>query len=799
MGVEGIEYGFGDERLERLLRSVDRPGNYCVGGRLYLPMPRVLADGVGELSFPVPESQIDALVQAAERAPYGKGTETLVDPAVRDCWQLDATQVRLAGESWPESFERIMSRVAEGLGLPRKRLGAQLYKLLVYRPGGFFAAHRDTEKVPGMVATLSLSLPARGAGGDLVVRHGDRETVFDMRAREPSDISFAAFYADCLHEVRPISEGHRVSLVFNLFMESGEAGPGAPDYTGLVQPVADCLARWRKSGGTENIVWLLDHEYTEDGLSFDALKNGDRTVAEVLAAAADRADCELHAAVLRVEEYGIPELQFHRWGDGWEVDESATDMDEVHERWNTLDGWAARDGSRPPFGRVELNDFELLPRGGLDEADPDESRFEESTGNEGPTLELVYRLSALVVWPCGRTVDIVAGGDIDKAVSWAAARCARVGDSGEEEVRRLLARLTDLWPIGDPPRRQNRAAMLELLRATGQAALAADFLNRIVTIGYDGSENDALVRLMPVIEPATAREFLSGFAARHTPLRPGPVFGFLAQAARRLENAGVRWRNVLSEAAREAFSRLPAALKAASRAPADPSERWPSHAGPSRGAAMDPKAVRDVFALAWQLGLADESVRAARTIEDHPKAVAPDRTLPQALSGMRRFDEGLADTPAYALLWRRAADFLLDRSSARPAAPRNWTVASEISCACEHCAKLRAFCEDPVARVERFKLRKDLRKHLHRIIDGHRLDLEHATTRRGSPYTLVCTKNRASFERRRGRYAEDLECIGSLLETAPERIPETERAERLERALAVGGETIETRRATPST
>ncbi len=40
MGIEGIEYGAGHARLEELLGSVDRPGTYCVGGRLYVPLPR---------------------------------------------------------------------------------------------------------------------------------------------------------------------------------------------------------------------------------------------------------------------------------------------------------------------------------------------------------------------------------------------------------------------------------------------------------------------------------------------------------------------------------------------------------------------------------------------------------------------------------------------------------------------------------------------------------------------------------------------------------------------------------------
>ena len=105
MGIKGIEYGHEHERLEHLLRSVDQPGDYCVGGRLYTPMPRVIVDGAGELSFPIPDAQIGALIAAAERAPYGKGTETLVDTAVRDCWQIDAARVR-----WPGTHGRIPSR-----------------------------------------------------------------------------------------------------------------------------------------------------------------------------------------------------------------------------------------------------------------------------------------------------------------------------------------------------------------------------------------------------------------------------------------------------------------------------------------------------------------------------------------------------------------------------------------------------------------------------------------------------------------------------------------------------------------
>ena len=129
-----IEYAVDRQPLQELLESVDRPGGFCTHGRLFVPMPRLDVEGVGMLSFPVPDSQVRALVEVAERAPYGKGTDTLVDTSVRDCRQIDAARVRLGGSAWAETLSMILDAAAAGLGCPSGRLDAQLYKLLVYEP-----------------------------------------------------------------------------------------------------------------------------------------------------------------------------------------------------------------------------------------------------------------------------------------------------------------------------------------------------------------------------------------------------------------------------------------------------------------------------------------------------------------------------------------------------------------------------------------------------------------------------------------------------------------------------------------
>ncbi len=781
-----------EDEIEKLLQSVDRPGDFCTHGRLLAPMPRLEVQGAGALSFPIPEAQIRALVAAAERAPYGKGPETLVDRSVRDCWQIEPARVQLTGAAWPETFSRILGAAATGLGCAPDRLDAQLHKLLIYEPGGFFSPHRDTEKADGMVATLSISLPAAGAGGQLVVRHRDRESTIDMTAAEPSELAFAAFYADCSHEVRPVTEGHRLSLVFNLCLRAGDTDTprAAPGHTAVVDRLAGRLAEWgRARDATDKLIWLLDHDYSEAGLSFDALKNADAAVAAVLARAAERAACDLSAAVVRIEEYGVAEYAGSVGGWGWDDtddDDGDWEMGDVDERREWLDGWVQSDGRRPAFGEVELQPGELLPRGALDDAEPDEQRVHEASGNEGVSIERTYRRAALVLWPRSKALAIVARAGIDGAVAWVAEELERHGGVADERIRALVSRLIDVWPTDrHAEEAEGRVRMLRLLCAIGDEERAARFLREVVLARYDGVENEALAVVVDMIGPSAARSFLLDLTAAHLRRRPTDTLALLrCLDETRDDSTDSGWDDALREVVRAVLQTVPAALPPVrERHTLGPSVQRraalsdeavydvPEGQGAGLGAGKRParfgdEAIHDLFALAWRRGLADEAAAAAGAVVAQPRVVAPDRTLPASL-GRLHAEEGAAGSDAFVLLWRHAADFLVTRSGSPPEEPRHWTIGANVGCRCEHCTRLRDFCKDPVARIARFPLRKDLRAHLHQVIDRRGLDIDHVTERRGRPFTLVCTKTRATYRRRLAEYAEDVSCMEGLIRAAP--------------------------------
>ena len=389
-----------------------------------------------------------------------------------------------------------------------------------------------------------------------------------MNVEEPSELAFAAFYADCTHEIRPVVEGHRLSLVFNLCLRPGdESTPReAPDYGEQIDLIAQRLVAWRsEDDAAEKLVWLLDHEYSAAGLSFDRLKNADAARAQTLAAAAERAECELHAAIVHIEEHGDATYRgdyVHSWS--WnEGDVEDMEIEELYDSRRWLDGWAGRSGARPQLGELRLLPGELLPRGALDHAVPDDQRLHEASGNEGVSLERAWHHAALVLWPRSRTLAILAGAGIGGAVAWVAAELDRNTGVADVRIRRLASELVDMWPSGRAGHnKESRTRMLGLLSGVGDKACITRFLHEVVLSHYTGSENEDLSAAMERVGPKAAGQFLLALVDAHFTQRPKETLALLrCVGEKRGKSAGRTPKDMLREAVRSV-------LRAVSVAPA---------------------------------------------------------------------------------------------------------------------------------------------------------------------------------------------------------------------------------------
>jgi predicted 2-oxoglutarate/Fe(II)-dependent dioxygenase YbiX len=803
MTDDELPYNRSLDALESLLAGVERPGDFCVHGAPALPMPMVQVDSVGTLSFPLQEAQTAALVAAAERAPYGRGEQTVVDTSVRRVWQIDAARVRIGGRSWTESLRRVLAEVARGLGCEGAAIRAEPYKLLIYDPGDFFLPHRDTEKAPGMFGTLLIQLPSLHAGGELRIRHGSREARIDLSATDSSELGFAAFYADCEHEVRPVQSGHRLCLVFNLVRDAASDTPpaSAPSYDAEVAQAARLIgAAFGAEGAPRKLVRLLEHQYSQAELGFDALKGVDAAVVGVLRRAAEAAACDAHLAVMHIEESGPAEVHYapsrgRRYREEFDGDDefeaAAYDVVEVSDRDRYVDHWIAADSRLPAFGRLPLAHGELLPAGALDDEPPDEDRLLEATGNEGVSFERAYRRAVLVLWPRALQVDVLLQAGVGAALPALEATLAAQGASADalSAAERIIAHWSRQRHPRYPSDREGplRARMLHCLARFGPTAVGDRFVLDVLVAEYDGSENAALADAAPALLSAPRFELLlAALVEEAFPRCPRALCEllFLLQAAdvsRRSPDHGAALR-------RGAQALVDALPRIAGRPPRDAFDGWPAY----DETAADAESCYRLLTVVERLVGEPQRIAAVSALIDASSVFDPCRVLVPALQSLcaQADDRGVGGDAQRLWLWRHCCDFLLARSEFPPPVPRDWSQPVALQCRCEDCLALQAFAVDPQSREHRFRVRQDRRQHLHQQIERHGLDMSHVTERRGSPQTLVCRKTREGYRRSCRLHAEDVAAMRALQALGGGVVPAAESA-RLAAAAARRPQAVE--------
>jgi predicted 2-oxoglutarate/Fe(II)-dependent dioxygenase YbiX len=750
--------------LASLLNAIRRPGDFFATGTCELLVPFLEIDGIGPVALPLLPEQARQLLATAEPAPYGRGRETVINPAVRRCRQIGPDRAHVRGRGWARTLQAMLDRVAAGLGVAEP-ITAEFYKLLVYESGSFFIGHRDTEKVPGMFATLLVVLPSRFIGGDLVLRHRGRKVRLELRCDDPAEAAFAAFYADCVHEVLPVTEGHRLVLVYNLVRPGKGRPPEPPDYGREQARIAALLHTWRDGKRSpedttpEKLVYPLEHAYTPAGLGFAALKGADAAAAGVLTAAARQSGCDLHLAPLTVEESGAAEYVDYGSRRGRWDDEDDFEAGEVFDRSMTLSNWQGADGAALIPGEIPAEPEEFSPPDACDTLEPDEEHFHEATGNEGASFERTYRRAALVLWPSDRLFAVLSQAGLPVTLPYLEELARRWAESVEDQRPALWREAHDLagymiarWPRhGWYPREDkaptDAARMLTLLTRLEDSAAIERFLAEVIASGcHDKADNEAILGALGCLSPprdaATIERIIAGTAAI--------VFAACADLLARSAAVWPRDRVAsLAPAARRLLDAMPSGP-----ARAAPREPWPRDTGVTAGAVAN---------LLTGLGAIDEALagRATDHILAWPKTQKLDAVLIPALRKL--VDAGtLRGLPAVERLRAACLTHLRARVAEPLEPPTDWSRASPLPCRCQHCSDLARYLADPERKTWTLKAAEPDRRHVEEIIRQACCDLDTTTDRRGRPYSLVCTKNQASYERRARQRQQDLQDMALL-------------------------------------
>ena len=726
------------EQIALLLRGDETAGSFSAETSAPVAGVTLSVAGVGPVRLPVGAPQERKLVSAAQPAMFGLGEETLTDTSVRDTWELTADQVSLGGE-WDGLLDAALAEVHEGLGLPRgARLRAELHALLVYGPDQFFAPHQDSEKDDEMVATLVVSLPSVHTGGELVVSHGGESRTY--RHTDRNKIGFVAFYADCIHEVRPVRTGRRVTLTFNLLVSRDSEAAVDPDdeLAGLVGEhfATPVTRRWseKTSPPPNRLVVLLDHQYSERGLAGIRLKGRDVEWVGRLRAAAGKAGCRHAFALAEIKQtwnaYEDDRPRRYRYHDDEDEDSS-----ESYEVGDLIDdeislGWWKRAGTAEGEQiSLYVNESEVCAVTPTASLTPYESEYEGYMGNYGNTVDRWYRRAAIVLWPQERDFIARAEADLPAAIAELDARLNNGEDleQARADARELVGLLgngsTSLLP-----------SLLPVADALDEAELAHELLARLSGEGLTAECAAALAAASERYGDAWTRRIVESWfsvGGYHHGLW-GWVNGTLPSLAAALRRIGAD--SVVVHLCRRIWANLSVSITAGLvPGPQARAARMAPLVAPSAAlftTADAEQVVEFVAALAaCGDGVLDLELPLLRSLGTNVSSSLVD-------DAVRRL-EGLLTVPP------RSAD--------------DWSIVWS-GCGCELCGTLQDFLADRSVTELDWPLRTDRRQHIHQRIDAAEFPVTHRTIRKGSPYTLRLTKQRdlhaREAERRRQLMAD---------------------------------------------
>ncbi|MCU0446890.1 MAG: 2OG-Fe(II) oxygenase [Microscillaceae bacterium] len=744
------------------LQNIKSGGEFAVSGTENFILPGLQVEGFGELAMPVTELQAQNLIKVAHKAPFGKGSQTIVDDTVRSAWEIDAQKISFSNPKWATWLDNLLKTIKDSLGLNQDQIEASLYKLLIYEKDDFFVWHKDSEKEKNMFATLVVSLPSIHQGGELAIRFAGKEKVIDFaKATSEYLFGYAAFYADCDHEVRPIKSGYRVNLVYNLLQKSSQTKLSAAGFSAQTSQLTQLLKQWSESFVDRPKIILLGHQYTPENFSLDKLKLDDLPRVIALLEAAQEADFFAHLALVThyqqgelIEEYRPRRKKYYGYNDD-DDDDVDGEMGEIYDEYLQISEWEVND--TPTLGALNIEFKDLITNINLAEGEPIEKMAEGYTGNAGMTMEYWYHYGAVVLWPKKTQAQIISRLPIAEQITWLGYynQQSRKDSQAIQYLRVILANLN--LPKAEDRYGYRGVDMSNVLLAWANIRDEEAF----------GQVLEDLASLVPQISPNSLLNLLNVYAPTH-------IAKVLEYACLRKNSYVTIWvmeflgylanHSLHKTFVEEQFKKIPKLLaQLPDYLTVSSPYSYSTNANNSHVGSQE-RMVRSLLILNNYISADQDWVNTmARLL-----TINVDREyLNKLVSSVLLSKDGQLKCALKTKLGQICKADLEKRVAQKPQEPTDWII-NKPSASLSYYGRvwdmLADFLASPTETEFRYRKPQGERNTVESAINAVKIDLKTETIKNGSPHTLLITKTRDSYHQKLKNWRFDVKLLNDLNE-----------------------------------
>lgn len=723
-----------DEKFIKTLEQINdvdvKNGSYYAEGIIN---PKQLelcisVNGCGNISLPLSGDTIKKMLAATEPAKFGLRDQTLYDKNIRDTNEISADKINISYNA--NKFSSILDSIRNELGLSQDiSLTPHLHNILVYSKGQFFAQHQDTEKLDGMLATLVMVLPSPHIGGALKIKHYGEEVECKSENINNADIKFIAFYSDCQHEVKEILDGHRVVVTYNLVAESKvsltekKIGVDTAHKEALKEAMLNALMEHEvcSYASIPSITYLLNHQYTKHGLSWNLLRGADKLRVELIKMAAQEAKCDVLLALIETRETWTTEGDYYYGADN----DGAEPEDLVDSEIIVVH--AIDINSKVVVYNQSISEKTLCYHLPNDEFEPFDTEYEGYMGNYGNTVDYWYHRAAVIIY---RKSDSFVMNFLNDSNS------SMKSLLDESKLDRKI-QLEKLWPYWSDYRHEliNLGLLLELAIIVDDSSIAEKILQHCSSASILKDVNQLICKLFAHYGQEwalkTLENWLNSVKNKRISSEPHEKFDCIIQEF--IDNkADISIINKLIEYQIKCIKSADAAV----------------NINKPRSLA---KKTNGMVSLVKELIEALQIINDINTQESVLKYIILKPKLYPALELIELLSK-IKDIGLYSLLKTYILNSLQTEINTGLRDKDDWSIGAKSECRCDYCKIFNDFMHSQSETNKAWPINQDIRSHIMGIIYELEVPINYEVEEKGRPYKLNLAKSKSIHSDARTRF-----------------------------------------------
>jgi 2OG-Fe(II) oxygenase superfamily len=721
------------EDVTKLVNDINGDSKYYSTGNKSFIIPGLYIKEIGEIPFPLTEVVAKEIIKQAKQAPFGKGTKTIVDTNIRNTWEVDAHLVEIKSPKWNKILADIVQTVKGDLGIYDVAVKAELYKLLVYEKGSFFAKHQDTEREKGMFATLVIVLPSVYEGGEFEIYFDGKKETIDL-SKEPYDINFVSFYADCEHAIFPVKKGYRIALVYNLIKTSGSANPKPFVSSTHVNKLYNYFSDIKPPVFQKPLSIVLEHQYTPENFSWQNLKGNDLAMVEIVKTVAEKLGWYYNIGLLTHHVIGEPEESGYGYYNE-DIDAETATMGEVIDESTSIDNWCNME--YPSLTGIQEGLFQMINAKDYSNEEPYERQAEGYMGNYGPEIEFWYHNALLVISPFKTILPILYQGNNYCKIEWIKYFLDTMPANTANAIHLLHA--IDVKELRND--NINPDALLEMFEKK-VIDFSADKLYANIVAYY--FESFSVNKLLFFLNLLTLNEIKSLALATYTDIK-APVYikwiKVWATIYKKKDEQLIQKIKIIED---ELIALLPAQINANVH-------DWESPHSDTANSNI----ISEFIELGDFYNQKTESVvKTFRQLLKREMIYKNFKSIFEKITSSNDLLKGLIHL---------VVNLLQELTSQQPYREPSWKrFYPDQKPVNEFQKLLYQFCNDASAKVFEYRAAQNMRSQVENYIANYKLDISCNTIKKGTPHTLVLTKNENAYNKKMNEYYEDVKYLDVL-------------------------------------